>query len=535
MILSDKSLQNTREWEEKGYRLPKYDREAMIEETIKNPTWVHFGGGNIFRAFLARLQQELLNRGVVKGGIIVGGSYDYQVIKEVFTKQDDLILAVTLKSDGSIDKEIIASVAAAKPCEPLFVEDWAFFQKAFANPSLQMVSFTITEKAYAIRSNDGKLFEPIAKDIVDGTATPKSFLAKLTSLLYHRYQQNGGGLTLVSMDNCSGNGDRIAEAVKTVAKGWEQNGHVPKEFLTYLDEQIAYPWTMIDKITPRPDAKVVEILKKDGFESGGLIVTDNNAHISTFVNAEEAEYLVIEDTFKNGRPPLEEVGVYFTDRKTVNNVERMKVTTCLNPLHTALAIYGSILGFTLISEEMKDPQLRKLVEGIGYDEGMPVVVHPEILDPKEFIDEVLNKRFPNPFMPDAPQRIATDTSQKLAIRFGETVKSYIERPDLDVNDLKLIPLVYAGWIRYLMGIDDEGAAFTPSSDPRLEEAQAYVKGIQLGDKGPFTQLDRLLSDATIWGVNLIEVGLSELVLSYFERLIEGPGAVRRTLIAVVGE
>lgn len=192
--------------------------------------------------------------------------------------------------------------------------------------------------------------------------------------------------------------------------------------------------------------------------------------------------MVIEDTFKNGRPPLEEVGVYFTDRKTVNNVERMKVTTCLNPLHTALAIYGSILGFTLISEEMKDPQLRKLVEGIGYDEGMPVVVHPEILDPKEFIDEVLNKRFPNPFMPDAPQRIATDTSQKLAIRFGETVKSYIERPDLDVNDLKLIPLVYAGWIRYLMGIDDEGAAFTPSSDPRLEEAQAYVKGIQLGTK-----------------------------------------------------
>jgi fructuronate reductase len=162
------------------------------------------------------------------------------------------------------------------------------------------------------------------------------------------------------------------------------------------------------------------------------------------------------------------------------------------------------------------------------------VVDPGIIDPKQFIDEVLNKRFPNPFMPDTPQRIATDTSQKLAIRFGETVKSYLEHPDLDVNDLKLIPLVHAGWLRYLMGIDDEGKPFTPSPDPRLEEVQQYVKGIKLGDKGPFDQLDGLLKDKTIWGVDLIEVGLSTLVLSYFEKLIKGPGAVRQTLIDIVG-
>ena len=62
--------------------------------------------------------------------------------------------------------------------------------------------------------------------------------------------------------------------------------------------------------------------------------------------------------------------------------------------------------------------LAKLVEGIGYAEGLPVVVNPGILDPGEFIDTVLKIRIPNPFMPDTPQRIATDTSQKLAIRYG---------------------------------------------------------------------------------------------------------------------
>ena len=98
----------------------------------------------------------------------------------------------------------------------------------------------------------------------------------------------------------------------------------------------------------------------------------------------------------------------------------MKVCTCLNPLHTALAVFGCLLDYNLISAEMKNETLVKLVEGIGYKEGLPVVVNPGILDPKEFIDTVLKVRVPNPFMPDTPQRIATDTSQKLAIRFGET-------------------------------------------------------------------------------------------------------------------
>ncbi|MFA6772243.1 MAG: mannitol dehydrogenase family protein, partial [Sphaerochaeta sp.] len=151
------------------------------------------------------------------------------------------------------------------------------------------------------------------------------------------------------------------------------------------------------------------------------------------------------------------------------------------------------------------------------------------LDPKAFISEVLNTRFPNPFMPDTPQRIATDTSQKLAIRFGETIKAYDSDPKLEVKSLKLIPLVFAGWLRYLMAIDDELNSFTPSSDPRLAEAQAYVKDIRIGDKPTVEQLKGLLSDATIFGVDLLELGLADLVVSYFTSLIEGKGAVRRTL------
>lgn len=115
-----------------------------------------------------------------------------------------------------------------------------------------------------------------------------------------------------------------------------------------------------------------------------------------------------------------------TDRDTVDKADTMKVTTCLNPLHTALSIFGCLLGYESIATEMEDPDLLTLVQQIGYKEGLPVVVNPEIINPKMFIDEVILKRLPNKYIPDTPQRIATDTSQKIAIRFGETIKNMLK-------------------------------------------------------------------------------------------------------------
>ena len=210
-------------------------------------------------------------------------------------------------------------------------------------------------------------------------------------------------------------------------------------------------------------------------------------------------------------------------------VEKMKVCTCLNPLHTALAIYGCLLGYDKISEEMKDDDLRKMIEIIGYKEGLPVVVNPGILDPKKFIKTVLEVRLPNPFMPDTPQRIATDTSQKLAIRFGETIKAYMASDELEASDLKLIPLVFAGWLRYLMAVDDNGNAFEPSSDPMLAELTPYLKDIKWNDEQAEKKILPILAKSEIFGVNLAEAGLLCRVVKYFKELIAGVGAVRTTL------
>ena len=146
MKLSDKGLQSSI-WSKKGFKVPSYDREALKKRTAENPVWVHFGAGNIFRGFPARLQQELIEKGLADKGIVVGEGFDFEIISDVYDRFDNLTLLVTLKADGSIDKTVVGSVTEAHPCDYQAEEDWKRFIEVFENPSLQMVSFTITEKA----------------------------------------------------------------------------------------------------------------------------------------------------------------------------------------------------------------------------------------------------------------------------------------------------------------------------------------------------------------------------------------------------
>ena len=539
MELTLKSLHDDRDaFLAAGYHLPEFDYDTVHKNTVEHPHWIHFGAGNIFRAFQANVAQNLLNSGVLDTGLIAAEGYDYEIIEKSYRPHDNLSILATLKADNTVEKTIVGSIMESLILDSKNEAEYARLREIFKNPSLQMASFTITEKGYATANAKGEFFPAVAADFEKGPEAPESYLGKVVSLLYTRYTHGALPIAMVSMDNCSHNGDKLYAAVNAFAKAWTDNGLVEAGFLGYVNDQtkVTFPWSMIDKITPRPDAKVEAMLAEDHIGGLDAVVTSKNTYIAPFVNAEECEYLVIEDAFPNGKPALDKGGIIFTDRATVDKVEKMKVCTCLNPLHTALAIYGCLLGYTLISEEMKNPLLKNMVEVIGYKEGLPVVVNPGILDPKKFIDEVVNVSIPNPFLPDSPQRIATDTSQKLSIRFGETIKAYEASPDLHTEDLKLIPLVYAGWLRYLMGIDDEGREFTPSSDPLLEEARQYVADYELSfSPKDLSKLDALLANEKIFGVNLHAIGMDTLVKQYFAELSSGVGAVAAALKKYVPE
>ena len=235
MKLSDiKNGNLSAEWAEKGYELPKFDVEAVKAKTHAEPTWVHFGAGNIFRAFPAAILNDALNTGKYDRGVIVAESFDYEIIDKAYRPYDNMSLLVCLKSTGEIEKKVVASVTESLKADPSFTEDWARLVEIFQNPSLQMISFTITEKGYALYRPDGSLMPVVQADIDEGPAHARHAMSMVAALLFERFQAGAAPLAVVSMDNCSHNGEKLQSSVMTVAKAWAEKGYVGQDFIADL-------------------------------------------------------------------------------------------------------------------------------------------------------------------------------------------------------------------------------------------------------------------------------------------------------------
>lgn len=532
LYLNQESVQNAQAWSTCGVTTPRFNIQQMRLDTQQHPTWVHVGAGNLFRGFIANLQHSLLEQGKVKQGIIAVETFDHDIIEQIYKPFDHLTLLALMHPDGRMEPSIVAGVAAALHGSPEYESDFAQLRQIFQSNRLQMVSFTITEKGYAVQDPSGHTTDTVLQDAQCGPDHPTHVMSIIASLMLVRYQHGAYPLALVSMDNCSDNGLLLKHSIHAIAAMWYQNGHVEDGFLQYLNNphKVSYPCSMIDKITPRPSEHIQAQLEQAGILGMSPITTRHHTYIAPFVNAEVLQYLVIQDDFPNGRPPLEDAGVLFTDLETVHRTEKMKVATCLNPLHTALAVFGCLLGYTSIAQTMQDPQLKKLAHTIGIQEGMKVVTHPGVIDPQQFIQQVVQQRLPNPYIPDSPQRIAVDTSQKIAVRFGQTIQAYHDHPTLRSTDLTGIPLVLAGWLRYLLGIDDQGAQFQLSPDPLLDSLTHALAGITLGTTDSCQQkLTPILKNQQLFGVDLDEVGLADRVQQMFLQMIAGTNAVRETL------
>ena len=533
MKLTMAGIKDREAWEKAGIQLPGYDVEEVSEKARKSPRWVHFGIGNIFRVFIGGIADGLLEEGALDRGLTCVETFDYDVADKIYAPYDNLGLSVILHGDGTRDYKVLGALAEAVKAQSSNDKQWNRLKEIFAAPSLQLVSFTITEKGYALQKADGTWFPFVEADIKNGPAKATGAMAVLTAMLYERYQAGKYPLALVSMDNCSQNGARLRQSVLTMAEEWKKAGYVDDGFLAYVSDEktIAFPWTMIDKITPRPSEQIAADLEALGVEDMQPVITAKKTYIAPFVNAEKPQYLVIEDSFSNGRPALEKgFGVYMADRKTVNLAERMKVTVCLNPVHSATGPLGVALGYELFAHMLNtDADMMKMARMVAYDEGLPVVQDPGILSPQAFVDELFNDRFPNEYLGDTNLRLAVDVSQMVGIRFGETIKAYVEKYG-DASRLTALPLGIAGWLRYMLAVDDAGKKYELAPDPMNEEIQEQLKDIVVGQPETFTdQLRPILSNERLFFIDLYKAGVGEKVENMFREMIAGPGAIKATI------
>lgn len=538
MKLTIKGIKDCAAWEKAGITLPGYDVEEVSKKAKKEPIWVHFGIGNIFRVFIGGIADGLLEERVMDRGITCVETFDYDVTDKIYEPYDNLGLSVILHGDGTREYKVLGSMAEAVRAQSSLPAQWNRLKEIFASPSLQMVSLTITEKGYALHKADGTWFPFVEADIQNGPEKAVGAMAVLTAMLYERYKAGKYPLALVSMDNCSQNGAKLRESVLTMTEEWQKAGFVEEGFAAYVKDEktVAFPWTMIDKITPRPSEQIANDLEELGVEDMQPAITGKKTYIAPFVNAEKPQYLVIEDSFPNGRPALEKgFGVYMADRETVNLSERMKVTVCLNPVHSATGPLGVALGYELFAHMLNtDEDMMKMARMIAYDEGLPVVPDPGILSPQEFVDELFNDRFPNEYLGDTNLRLAVDVSQMVGIRFGETIKAYVAKHG-DTSRLTAIPLGIAGWLRYMLAVDDEGKSYELAPDPMNEEIQEQLKDIVVGKPETFTdQLKAILSNERIFFVDIYQTGLGEKIETMFREMIAGPGAIKATVHKYVG-
>ena len=533
MKLTLEGIKNREAGEKAGITLPGYDVEKVSEKARKEPEWVHFGIGNIFRIFIGGIADGLLEEGVLDRGITCVETFDYDVVDKIYDPYDNLGLSVILHGDGVREYKVLGSLAEAVKAQSSDPEQWNRLKEIFRSTSLQMVSFTITEKGYALQKADGTWLPYVKADIENGPERANGAMAVLVAMLFERYQAGKYPLALVSMDNCSRNGEKLRESVLTMAEEWQKKGFVDADFLAYVsDEQtVAFPWTMIDKITPRPSEQIAADLEKLGVENMQPVITGKKTYIAPFVNAEKPQYLVIEDSFPNGRPALEKgFGVYLADRNTVNLSERMKVTVCLNPVHSATGPLGVVLGYDLFAHMLNtNEDMMKMARMVAYDEGLPVVEDPGILSPQAFVDELFNDRFPNEYLGDTNLRLAVDVSQMVGIRFGETIKAHVAKYG-NASRLTAIPLGIAGWLRYMLAVDDEGRDYELAPDPMNEELQEQLGDIVVGKPETLKdQLKPVLSNERLFFTDLYKAGVGEKVEEMFREMIAGKGAVKATL------
>ena len=533
MKLTLEGTKNREAWEKAGITLPGYDVERVSEKAKKEPGWVHFGIGNIFRIFIGGIADGLLEEGVLDRGITCVETFDYDVVDKIYDPYDNLGLSVILHGDGTREYKVLGSLAEAVKAQSSDPKQWSRLKEIFRSASLQMVSFTITEKGYALQKADGTWLPYVKADIENGPDQAAGAMAVLTAMLFERYQAGKYPLALVSMDNCSRNGEKLRQSVLTMAEEWQKKGFVDADFLAYVSDEktVAFPWTMIDKITPRPSEQIAADLEKLGVEDMQPVITGKKTYIAPFVNAEKPQYLVIEDRFPNSRPALEKgFGVYLADRNTVNLSERMKVTVCLNPVHSATGPLGVVLGYDLFAHMLNtNEDMMKMARMVAYDEGLPVVEDPGILSPQAFVDELFNDRFPNEYLGDTNLRLAVDVSQMVGIRFGETIKAHVAKYG-DASRLTAIPLGIAGWLRYMLAVDDEGRDYELAPDPMNEELQEQLGDIVIGKPETLKdQLKPILSNERLFFTDLYKAGVGEKIEEMFREMIAGKGAVKATL------
>ncbi len=440
---------------------PTYDRKKLRPHTL------HMGVGGFHRAHQAVYLDNLLERGTLSdwGECGIGVLPQDATMRNALQEQDYLYTVLERSADLKAAR-IIGSIMdfAVAPENPKVTIE------RLAHENTRLVSLTITEGGYFLHEGTGEFShdDPSIQHDVRQPDAPITSLGLLTAALKLRRDRGLTPFTVMSCDNLQGNGHVARKVVLGLAGLQDPKLH------RWIADNVAFPNSMVDRITPATTAGDREQLQNDfGIMDAWPVVT------------EPFMQWVIEDTFCNARPPWEEVGAEIvTD---VLPYELMKIRL-LNASHMAMAYLGALAGHTFAHEVMQDSVFDSFIKAF-MEEVTPVVPLIPGTSTSNY-KTTLIERFANPTINDRVARLCSEGSAKMpkwvlpsAVELGEK-----RRPT------QLLSLVIAAWIKYLQSPTDERGNPIEVVDVRADELKRAVK-LTGNDPRPFIAMKSLFGSA----------------------------------------
>ncbi|MCE7028257.1 mannitol dehydrogenase family protein [Jiella avicenniae] len=388
---------------------------------------VHLGVGAFHRAHQAVVLDDIL--AADPQWAIVGASLRRPDMRDALAAQDNLYTVAERSGEGTRLRVVgsIKSILVAP-------EDPEALLAAMVDPKVRIVSLTVTEKGYCHDPATGDL-NPRHPDVVsdlENPHAPTSAPGLLVEALRRRKAANVVPFTVMPCDNLPANGPTVHRIMAQYA------ALIDPDLARFVENDVAVAGTMVDRIVPATtEADIAEIDAALGLSDAWPVVTE------PFIQ------WVVEDRFPTGRPDFSAAGAEMVS--DVEPYERMKLRM-LNGSHSTLAYLGYLAGYPTVSETMADPAFERLVRQLMTEEVMPTLEMPGT-DLAAYRDALI-ARFHNPALKHRTWQIAMDGSQKLPQRFLGTVRDRLAAG----QPIDRLALGVAGWMRYVTGTDESGAA-----------------------------------------------------------------------------
>ncbi len=440
----------------------------QLAETIGKPSYaradlsagiLHFGVGNFHRAHQATYLHQLFNQGkghdwaIVGAGVMEGDKR----ARDVLAAQYWLTTLVEQEADHSGAQIIGSMVDYVEPANA------AAIINKLADPAIRIVSTTITEGGYFLDATD--TFDPAHPAIAHDGANPdapKTVFGMIVAGLKRRLAEGTAPFTVMCCDNIPHNGKVTRNAVVGTAKLSDP------AFAQWIYENVAFPNSMVDRITPATSDRERQIAADEyGIQDGWPVFCEG------FIQ------WVMEDNFPLGRPALEEVGVEFVN--DVAPFELMKLRI-LNGGHAAIAYPGGLLDIHFVHEAMEHPLIRAYLAKLTEEEfipGVPPVPNTDVND----YGKLIERRFSNPKIGDTIRRLCLDGSNRQPKFIVPQIRDAIARG----GSIRGLALESALWCRYCYGTSESGAEIAPN-DPNWD---MLVATSQAAKANPQAWLDGL--------------------------------------------